>query len=189
MDLIEPVNFAIRGRLVNLRTTRLSDLADYERWQDPSRKAWQTDGPWFKSAPNEIGLAERRRSNMAQQVPPYPFLEIETTGGVHLGWVIVYYRDHDPHMTEVGIDIVEDSFWGKGLGAEALSLWIDYQFRARNLTRIGLATWSGNPGMLRVGEKLGFQVEARIRNGCEVNGVFHDRIRMGILRSEWELRK
>jgi RimJ/RimL family protein N-acetyltransferase len=181
--------FVIRGTLVSLRTTVESDLTDYERWNDRSRKAWQTDGPWFKSKADEIGLAEWRRSKLASQKPPYPFLEIETTAGIHIGWVIVYYRENDPHMTEVGIDIVEDGYWGKGLGTEALSLWVDYQFRARNLTRIGFATWSGNPAMLRVGEKLGFQTEARIRQGCMVNGAFHDRIKMGILRREWERDK
>ena len=188
MEPIEPADFVIRGKLVNLRKTKMSDLANYERWQDPSRKAWQTDGPWFRSKADEIGLAEWRRSRLPSQVPPYPFLEIETAAGVHIGWVTVYHRDDDPHMTEVGIDIAEDSCWGKGLGTEALELWIDYQFRARNLSRIGFATWSGNPGMLRVGQKLGFQTEARIRQGCEVNGAFYDRVKMGILRSEREQR-
>jgi RimJ/RimL family protein N-acetyltransferase len=39
--------------------------------------------------------------------------------------------------------------------------------------------------MIRVGRKLGFQVEARIRNGCEVEGKLYDRVKLGILRSEW----
>jgi hypothetical protein len=81
--------FVIRGTLVNLRTTVEPDFADYERWSDRSRKAWRTDGPWFKSKADEVGLAESRRNKLASQKPPYPFLEIETSAGAHIGWVIV----------------------------------------------------------------------------------------------------
>ena len=43
--------------------------------------------------------------------------------------------------------------------------------------------------MIRVGEKLGFALEGRIRNGCEVGGRFYDRIKMGLLRPEWLARR
>ena len=113
MELARPDSFVIRGKRVSLRTTKMSDLADYERWNDPSWKAWETDGPWFRSKADEIGLAGWRRGKLPSQVPPYPFLEIETATGVHIGWVVVYHRDNDPHMTEVGIDIAEDSCWAE----------------------------------------------------------------------------
>jgi RimJ/RimL family protein N-acetyltransferase len=43
--------------------------------------------------------------------------------------------------------------------------------------------------MIRVGEKLGFTLEGRIRRGCEVKGQFYDRIKMGLLREEWQARR
>ena len=110
--------------------------------------------------------------------------------GRHIGWVNIYRTmTVDVHMTEAGIIIVEDELWNQGLGTEAFGLWVDYVFEAHNLARLGAATWSGNPRMVRVAEKLGFKVEGRIRNGCEVKGRFYDRIKLGILRSEWEARK
>jgi RimJ/RimL family protein N-acetyltransferase len=170
---------------VNLRLPRESDIADYARWSDPNLKAWQTDGPWYN---DDVGdLADRCRQRLARgQEPPHRRLEIETSDGAHIGWVVFYFRENDPHVSEVGIDIVEDRFWGRGLGSEALALWIDYLFPAWNLHRLGFSTWSGNPAMIRVGEKLGFRREARIRDGCRVNDRFHDRVKLGILRSEWE---
>jgi len=69
------------------------------------------------------------------------------------------------------------------------SLWIDYLFTERELTRIGFTTWEGNKSMLKIGKKLGFIEEARIRKSCFINGVFYDRIKMGILRDELELKK
>ena len=51
---------------------------------------------------------------------------------------------------------------------------------------MGLATWSGNERMIRVGEKLGMKVEARIRKVRFYENNYYDSIRMGILREEWE---
>ncbi len=39
---------------------------------------------------------------------------------------------------------------------------------------------------VKVGEKLGMTMEARIRKTRLYNGVFYDSIRMGLLREEWE---
>ena len=53
------------------------------------------------------------------------------------------------------------------------------------LVRVGLTTWSGNERMIRVAEKLGMQMEARIRKVRYYDGHYYDSIRMGILREEW----
>lgn len=183
--------FKIEGKLINLRTTRWSDLDDYERWNSEDLKAYQFDGPCYKDKgpPLNSVINWRKKWLDGDRKPPYPFLEIETKDNIHIGWVVVYFDEDDPHMTEIGIDIPEDSYWGKGIGTEALYLWIDCLFNERKLTRLGFGTWEGNKAMIRLGEKLGFIEEARIRKGCETNGIFYDRIKMGILRNEWEEKK
>ncbi|SIG03770.1 Uncharacterised protein [Mycobacteroides abscessus subsp. abscessus] len=40
--------------------------------------------------------------------------------------------------------------------------------------------------MVKVGEKLGMTMEARLRKCRIYKGVHYDSIRMGILREEWE---
>lgn len=40
--------------------------------------------------------------------------------------------------------------------------------------------------MIRVGEKLGMQMEARIRKVRYYNNHYYDSIQMSILREEWE---
>jgi len=179
-------NFNIEGEFVVLRTTVSEDIADYERWNRPDLEAWRFDGPWYNE--DLSGVINMRKGWLSgPKEPPWPFLEIETREGVHIGWVTVYQRSNDPHVTEIGIDVVEDSYWGKGLGAEAFRLWIGYLFRERNLTRLGLTTWEGNKRMIAVAAKLGFSQEACIRRSCEIEGKLYDRIKMGILRSEWEV--
>lgn len=178
------MSILIKGDRLYLRTTEERDIADYERWNNPTMKAWQTDGPWFNDDLTAL-INSRKKWLSGEQNPPSRFLEIDVADGVHIGWVVVYHDMSDPHMTEIGIDIVEEAYWNKGLGYDAFRIWIDYLFRERSFTRLGFSTWSGNHGMIRVGEKLGFKEEARIRNGCEVNNIFYDRIKMGLLRDEW----
>ena len=38
--------------------------------------------------------------------------------------------------------------------------------------------------MIRVGEKVGMTLEAKIRKVCYVNGEYYDSIKLGILREE-----
>lgn len=182
--------FIIEGNLINIRTTLKSDLKNYEKWNCADLKTYQFDGPWYKSSglPLDVLIKGRKRWLEGNKNKPYSFLEIETKENIHIGWINVYYNENDPHTTEIGINIPEDSYWGKGMGFEAIYLWIDYLFNERQLTRLGFSTWEGNKAMLKVGKKLGFTEEARIRKGCEVKGVFYDRIKMGILQSEWKER-
>jgi RimJ/RimL family protein N-acetyltransferase len=78
---------------------------------------------------------------------------------------VSYYWEHKPlYWLEMGIAIYETKYWSGGYGTKALSLWIDHLFNTLPLVRVGFATWSGNPRMIRVGERLGMQMEGRLRN-------------------------
>lgn len=100
---------------------------------------------------------------------------------------VSYYWEHEPSKwLEVGIILFESDNWGHGIGTRALTLWTNHLFNTLPLVRVGLTTWSGNERMMRVAEKLGMQMEARIRKVRFYNDYYYDSIRMGILREEWE---
>ncbi|GEO28112.1 acetyltransferase [Alicyclobacillus acidoterrestris] len=100
---------------------------------------------------------------------------------------VSYYWEHKPsNWLEMGIGIYDHHYWSGGCGTKALSLWIDHLFDTLPLVRVGFATWSGNHRMIRVGEKLGMQLEGRLRKCRYYNGTYYDSIRMGLLREEWE---
>lgn len=172
------------GISVNLRALREEDIEDYERWNKIELKAWEFDGPWYDDD-FSLFVESRKKWLKGEKKPPYRFLEIETKDEIHIGWVNVYHDVSDPHMTEIGIDIAEEKYWGQGLGEEVLTLWVDYLFKERGFQRLGFETWSGNPAMIRLGEKVGFIEEGRIRRGCMVKGIFYDRVKMGILKEEF----
>ncbi len=51
-----------------------------------------------------------------------------------------------------------------------------------------MTTWSGNPRMMSLALKLGFQQEARLRKVRYYQGKYYDSVKYGVLRSEWQER-
>lgn len=83
--------------------------------------------------------------------------------------------------------IFNDDFWNKGIGYSALKLWIKEVFNQREeIVRIGLTTWSGNYGMVKLAEKIGMKEEARYRNARIVNNHYYDSVSYGMLKEEWK---
>lgn len=86
----------------------------------------------------------------------------------------------------VGIGVGERDFWGQGFGTDAMSLLGDYSFDQLNLRRLTLGVFEYNTRAIRSYEKIGFQIEGRIRKAVFRDGHQWDIICMGVLRSEWE---
>jgi RimJ/RimL family protein N-acetyltransferase len=148
--------------------------------ESPEWKKW--DAPYFehKHVPYEEFL-----SNKKKYVDQDSRWAIEVNGVV-IG-IVSYYWEHKPsNWLEMGIGIYDPKFWSGGYGTRALRLWISHLFYTMPLVRVGYTTWSGNERMIKVGEKLGMTMEARLRKCRYYNGEYYDSIRMGLLREEWE---
>jgi hypothetical protein len=78
------MSFKIEGQLINLRLIVLTDINDYERWNNPDMKAWQYDGPWYDDDLSAL-IAGRKKWLEEGCKTPYRFLEIETKEGKHIG--------------------------------------------------------------------------------------------------------
>jgi len=85
----------------------------------------------------------------------------------------------------VGIALGERETWGKGYGADAMRLILQYGFIELNLRRISLALHSYNERALKSYEKAGFKMEGAIRHDTLREGRRTDGVFMGILREEW----
>ncbi|AQU79530.1 GNAT family N-acetyltransferase [Planococcus faecalis] len=146
----------------------------------PEWKKW--DAPYFphKSKPYEKFL------ETAPMLVDQENFWVITSNDIVCGIVSYYFEDEHSKWLEVGIVIHEGRNWNKGIGTRSLRLWLDHIFNSLPLVRVGLTTWSGNERMIRVGEKLGMQLEARIRKVRFYEDNYYDSIRMGILREEWE---
>lgn len=106
--------------------------------------------------------------------------------GVMVGEVSAYWEDGDLHKwLETGIALYKKETWGQGIATVALKLWIEQLFDLhKEIKHIGFTTWSGNSGMMKVGEKLGMTKEGEIRQVRYWQGKYYDSIKYGILREE-----
>jgi tRNA (cmo5U34)-methyltransferase len=183
------------GYLVILRGWLASDVDPFIRWL--AHGEWRLlDAPWEGFRSETTAEQEKRdREWFTRQLEGggESWLDrravIATANNVPVGWVSRYDEQDNPHACYVGIDICEDAYLNRGLGTEALGLWVRHVFSTSDVHKIGLETWSSNPRMIRVAEKAGF-----VRQGCERKvrqwqGEWLDRVQFGILREEWQERR
>lgn len=147
----------------------------------PEWKKW--DAPYF---PHRSKTFEEFMKNIAPGWVGKENFWVITFDDTVCGIVSYYFEDEQSHWLEMGIVIHKSGNWNKGIGTRAFKLWMDHIFNSLPVVRVGITTWSGNERMIRVGEKLGMQMEARIRKVRFYEGNYYDSIRMGILREEWE---
>jgi RimJ/RimL family protein N-acetyltransferase len=87
---------------------------------------------------------------------------------------------------EYFIFIGDRSQWGKGLGTSTTREILKHGFEKLNLNRIMLTVSEPNKGGIRAYEKAGFKYEGKLRQACNRDGEFHDKIVMSILKSEFK---
>jgi UDP-4-amino-4,6-dideoxy-N-acetyl-beta-L-altrosamine N-acetyltransferase len=103
-----------------------------------------------------------------------------------IGTTGLHYIDPRNRHASFGISIGEKQHWGKGYGTEATGLIIRHAFQTLNLNRLWLHVYEFNARAIRVYEKLGFQVEGRLRQDTFREGRYWDTLVMGVLREELE---
>ncbi|MFJ7636834.1 GNAT family N-acetyltransferase [Peribacillus sp. NPDC097206] len=186
------IDVLITGKKVRLRNVQQDDLKTL--WslrygeENPMWKKWDTpysaneimDYPTYIN--NEMKL---RRYD--QKLGVFSELLIEREHQI-IGSVVYYWENEPARWLEIGITIYEPRYWNGGYGTEAISLFIPYLFQNLTIERIGLTTWSGNKRMMTVAEKVGMQLEGRIRKCIYHDGIYYDSIKMGMLREEWQAR-
>ncbi len=183
------------GTHITLRDWTLADLPVYLEWNLPGHPWQDLDGPYYPRA-TEVELMnkmEQLKVQIATQQFPFPRTSMviaEAVSNRLLGNVTWYWLSKETNWVAIGIVLYDHNCWGKGFGFEALGQWIDYLFESMpSIVRLDLRTWSGNIGMMRLAEKLGFQLEARFRKARIVGGLYFDGMGYGILREEWDDRR
>ncbi|MBM7096329.1 MULTISPECIES: GNAT family N-acetyltransferase [Alteribacter] len=179
----------IKGEQVTLRSVRATDILPL--WEmmygvkDPEWKKW--DAPYFPFERPDYHSFERQQ---LQRVGMENNRLVIDSAGEPIGDVMYYWEHKPSKWLETGIAVYNPKYWNRGLGTEALALWIEHLFSTISLPRVGFTTWSGNPRIIRVGEKIGMKLEGRLRKVRYYNGKYYDSIRMGVLREEWaDIRK
>jgi RimJ/RimL family protein N-acetyltransferase len=98
---------------------------------------------------------------------------------------ILYFRGLDYQSGyEVGYELFDQQFSGKGYMTEALLLFCSYMFSIRPINRIQVNAMEGNTASCKVAEKCGFTYEGTMRRATFHNGQYHNLRLYSLLREE-----
>ena len=102
-----------------------------------------------------------------------------------LGHIGYEYLDLRRRNTELGIVIGDRESLSKGIGTEAIKLFLNVCFNEMGLHRVGLRVMDYNDRGRRCYEKCGFKQEGIHRAYHYTRGRWHDQILMSILEHEY----
>lgn len=172
----------IAGKTVTLRNMTVADLNDYRRWFIKGLEWTKWDAPWEEMSEDFAESFVTRQSQRIQKTPQGLNSRLEIwVKNTHIGWVTSYYIDNNPQSVAVGLSIPETTYWGRGIGGEALEMWIRHLFQTRQLKYLYCETWSGNKRMVRLALSLGFKLIESDRV-VELNGNIYQKLKFKITK-------
>lgn len=159
-----------------IRTMTAKDLDAIRAWRN------QPEVRRFSLTQHEIGAPEHAAWFERTSTDPRRKLFIVEENGVALGFV--NFNDVEPQ----GI-----ANWGfyaapgarKGGGRTLGRVAIREAFMGLALHKICGQALASNEASIRMHLSLGFREEGRLREQCRINGLYHDLVCFGLLRSEW----
>lgn len=91
------------------------------------------------------------------------------------------------HKAEISLFVIPEA-QGMGMGWAALEAIISYGFNRLNLYRLEAEVIENNAPSIRLMKKAGFTEEGRLREAKFMNGSYHDLLRFGLLRREFDTK-
>ena len=169
-----------------LRVRTVADAEDIHAYASLPEVAYPAGFPPVKTLEDEVYYLEHilPERNQKDNLPAGYGIVVKGTDKV-IGSVDFNHR-HEDDVLEIGYTLHPD-YWGRGYVPEAARALIDLAFKELGLHKIELTCFGYNVQSQRVAEKLGFTLEARIRDRKDAQGNRCDDLRYGLLRSEWEV--
>jgi len=182
----------LTGKKLILRDPEIADLEVWSYWMQSGHEWQKTDGPYYPHPSKEEVSKIAGKFEQAIHAQNWPALRqrlvvVDNLKNIVIGMVTRYWISEETNWPAIGITIYDPEYWGKGVGYEALGIWCQYLLdNEPEFVRLDMRTWSGNIGMMKVAEKLGFTKEAVFRMARIVEGEYYDGLGYGVLRTEWE---
>ncbi len=170
----------IIGSRIYLSPTNTDEVDSYLKWMNDEAVAVD-----FGQYP----LVVSSKSDMKWLYEPskdmHRYAIVLIDGDVLIGSISLHNIDHLNRNAFIGIFIGEEEYRGKGYGAEAIQLILNYGFKTMNLHSINLTVHANNCAGISCYKKVGFREVGRLPEVFFIDGKYVDKIYMGILENDF----
>lgn len=164
-------DFPLVGNRCRLRPWRLADLPALVRHANNKNVSMQLRDAFPFPYTRGDGLVFIAMA--AAQTPPQALaIEVDGAAGGGIG-IVPRTSSNERRSAEIGYWLGE-TLWGRGIGAEALTLMTRYAAWAFDLARLEALVITSNVRSCRTLEKAGYLLEGRTRRSFLKDGVLHD---------------
>lgn len=171
----------IVGQRLYLSPVSPEDADTYVRWMNEDQELALNFGqyPLMVTSKADLGWLYAPPQNKRQ------FAIVALEGDALLGSISIHNIDHLNRNAFIGICIGGEEQRGRGYGAEAIRLILNYGFKTLNLHSINLTVHDDNAQGIACYKKAGFREVGRLPQVLFIDGRYVDKIYMSILESEF----
>lgn len=175
-----------QGDLVRLRAIEPEDAAAFHTWNQDSDTSRFMDFVW---PPQSLaGAKDWTQKAAIQEVKDDQYaLVIENLAGELVGYINAHTVDRRVGAFRYGIG-VRPEYRGRGYAAEAIMLFVRYFFEELRYQKVTATVYACNPASIRLHEKVGFQLEGRVRRVVYTQGQHFDELYYGMTCEEFAER-
>ncbi|MFZ5825505.1 MAG: GNAT family N-acetyltransferase [Bacillota bacterium] len=173
-----------QGSRIRLRAVEPADWIQFYEWHldsEQARRSYAVPFPRSREAQERFAAEESLRR---PEGDVFRFV-IESLEGEFAGTINTHSCDRRSGTFEYGLG-VREAYQGKGYATEAIRLVLRYFFQELRYQKCCAHVYSFNEPSIRLHEKLGFQLEGRLRRMVYTGGVYHDELIFGIIAEEFK---
>lgn len=176
------MSFFLETEKTGLRALTTADASDdYLSWLNDKEVTRGLETGAFPATKESLAEFITNTSRSKENV----FLAIiDKSSGKHIGNIKLGNIHWIHRHAELGILIGDKSAWGKGFGADACRMLVEYAFTKLNLHKVWLAVFSNNTGAIQLYRKLGFVEEGNLKEHVFSDGKFHDKLLMSVFNRQ-----
>ena len=172
-----------QGKLVRLRALEPDDWQVHYQWNQDADMPRNLDFIWF---PQSRAAVKKWVEEATTKKPENDQVDlvIETLDGEYAGFIGANQTQPRNGTFKYGIAIVP-SQQRKGYASEAVQLLLRHYFDELRYQKVNADVFSFNDASIRLHERLGFQLEGRLRRMIYGHGAYHDVLIYGMTAEEF----
>ncbi len=176
-----------KGKRVRLAAPQADDAAHFARWSTDDNYMRLLDDDPVQPRPEAAFAHFGQGGAEPGRTPDDYYFHLRTLDDDSLiGFAVLFSIKWPSQHAELAIGIGDPAYRGKGYGADALRVLLNYAFSELNLYRVELTVMAYNTAAIAAYERVGFVREGVKRGAVLRYGQRHDLVCYAILRPEWE---